>query len=128
MYRKSAYDSLHVVENRKTKKKVIPGWNESIKPFREKALFWNQVWKSAGKPINTNLHEIMKRTRNIYHFQIKKCKKAESNIKMNKLLDACLNGGGDVFKEIEKIRRCENVVTSSIDGVHEHVEEHFKEK
>ena len=45
----------------------IAGWNESVKPFKNDALFWHSVWLSAGKPINTDLHSMMKSPRNLYH-------------------------------------------------------------
>ena len=81
----------------KSTRKVTPGFNEHVKPFKEKAYFWHQVWKSAGCPQNTELHRIMKRTKNIYHVEYKKCEKAEQQIKKSKLLDACLNGNGELF-------------------------------
>ena len=55
--------------NPSRKKKNVPGWSLEVKPFRDDTLFWSQIWKSAGRPINTELHKIMKRTRNIYHYQ-----------------------------------------------------------
>ena len=71
-------------------KKGVLGWSATVKPHRDKALFWFSVWKSAGRPINTELHRIMRRTKNIYHYNVKKCKKNEDMIKRNKLLDACI--------------------------------------
>ena len=55
---------------------------------------------------------------------LRKYKKAENSIRRNKLLDACLNGNGEIFKEIEKIRM---VVATAMDGKKNHVEEHFKD-
>ena len=69
----------------------------------------------------------MKHSRNVYHFQVRKCKKAENIIRKTKLLDACLNGNGDIFHEIKKMRQSKPVVASSIDGKNENIEEHFKE-
>ena len=43
-------------------KAPVVGWKDQVKPFRDKAHFWHQVWISAGKPLNTELHRIMKRT------------------------------------------------------------------
>ena len=60
---------------------------------------------------------MMKRTKNKYHYEYKKCSKAEDKIKRNKLLDSCLNGGGDLFKEIKTMRKCKPVVATSMDGV-----------
>ena len=124
----SAAENLHnVVQNSKKKKSPMPGWSEFIQPFKENAFFWHKVWQSAGRPINTQLHNIMKRTRNIYHFHVRKCKKAENCIRRNKLLDACLNGNGEVFKEIKKLRKSAPVIASSMDGKKENIGEHFKD-
>ena len=67
----------------------------------------------------------MKRTRNIYHSELKKCQRAEKTIKKTKLLDACLNGDGNLFKEIKKIRKTKVVVADKIDGVTEDIPSHF---
>ena len=65
------------------KKPLLAKWNDEVQSFKDKALFWHAVWQSAGKPINTPQHGIMKRTRNIYHFQIRKCKKMTNILKKN---------------------------------------------
>ena len=80
----------------------------------------------CGKPINSEIHRIMKRTRNLYHYEIRKLKKSEDLVKKNKLLDACLNGGGDIFKEIKAIRSTRQVVASTMDVVRENIPNHFK--
>ena len=48
-------------------KKATPGFHIQVKPFKEDAYFWHAIWKSTGKPLNNQLHSIMKRTRIIYH-------------------------------------------------------------
>ena len=85
--------------------KAIPRWKEDIAPYKDNALFWNSVWNSAGKPHNTELHNIMKRTRNLYHFHIRKNKRMLDKIKRNKLLNACLNSENGIFREIKSMRR-----------------------
>ena len=55
-------------------------------------------------------------TRNVYHYQLRKCKKSIELIRKNKLLDACINGNGDIFKEIRKIRKEKNIIAQTIDG------------
>ena len=54
---------------------VRPGWNSHVRPYRDSAFFWHEVWRSCGSPFNTEVHNIMKRTRNLYHFQYRKCKR-----------------------------------------------------
>ena len=107
------------------KKSCMPGWSAQVKPFRDNAGFWFSVWKSAGRSLNTELHRIMKRTRNLYHYHVKKCRKSEDLIKRNNFLNSCLNGSADIFTEIKKLRKSDKVVANSIDGRVENIEEHF---
>ena len=108
-------------------KKLIPGWHEQVRPYRDKARFWYAVWASAGKPLNCQLHFIMRRTKNIYHYQLKKCKKAELEIKKQKLLSAMLapDSDTDIFKEIRKMRRTAPATANKIDDKTENIQEHF---
>ena len=114
--------------SRSGNKKIIPGWSDHVKPFREEAYFWHQLWVSYGKPLNTDIHKMMKKTRNKYHYEYKKCCKADLKIKSSKLLDSCLNGGGDLFKQIKHMRKCKPVVATSMDGVKTDIKGHFKSK
>ena len=108
-----------------TMQKPIANWKEEIKPFREDAMFWSAIWKSAGKPLNTHLHSVMKRTRNIYHYQIRKSKNMANKIKKNKLLDACLNNNGDLFKELRKLRNTNDTNPNVMDGISVNIQDHF---
>ena len=67
----------------------------------------------------------MKRTRNQYHLQIRKSKKAADVLKRNRLLDACINGKGDIYTEIRKMRKCPGTVVNAIDGVSSGIPDHF---
>ena len=69
----------------------------------------------------------MRRTRNIFHYQAKKCKKAELEIKKKKLLSAMLDPGSDtdIFKEIKKMRKSKAVTANKIDDKTENIKEHF---
>ena len=52
-------------------KKGLPGWNEYVKPFKDKSIFWNDIWKSAGSPVTGQLATIRRNTRARYHQAIK---------------------------------------------------------
>ena len=112
-------------QNRKRSKGSILAWSEEVQPFKEDAQFWHQVWISAGKPLITQLHLIMKRTRNIYHYQIRKCKQAALKIKKNTLLDSCINNNGDIFVELKKLRNKDPDRTTVIDGKDANISNHF---
>ena len=80
------------------------------------AMFWNAMWRSSRKPLNNSIHHTMKRTRNLYHYAIRKCKKSVELIKKNKLLDACINSKGNIFDEFRKIRNIKRDFPQTIDG------------
>ena len=122
----AAIVSLPSQTSRSVKKKGRPGWVEIVAQFRKKAMFWSEVWKSAGKPQNCELFYIMKRSKNVYHYQVRKLKKSDNIIKRNNLLNACLNGESNIFKEIKKLRQHVPDIATSVDGVKENISEHFK--
>ena len=97
--------------------RIVPGWVDIVRPFQEDAKFWDAVWKSAGKPLNTVLHTIMKKTRNQYHYAIRKCKRASEYLKKEKLLNSSLlQGNKNIFDEIRKMRKTNDNTPSKIDG------------
>ncbi len=44
-------------------KTCIPLWKEDVQPYKDKSIFWHSVWESAGRPLNTELHRIMKKNK-----------------------------------------------------------------
>ena len=98
------------------RQKCTAGWKVYVEPFQENARFWHAVWNSAGRPINSELHRIMKRTRNKYHYQVRKCKRVENFIKNQKIVENCLDNDMDLFAEIKRQRANDNEDDVTIDG------------
>ena len=67
-------------------KKGIPGWNSFVEPYKDKSIFWNDVWKSAGMPKNGQLAELRNFTRAKYHWAIKQVKCEKYNIILNQTI------------------------------------------
>ena len=107
--------------------KKIAGWNELVKSYKNDAMFWFSIWLSAGKPLNCELHNIMCRTKNIYHYQVEKCKKAEDQIRKGKLLSAVLDPNSEInlFDEIKKLTNAKSSYPNKINHKSEHIDEHF---
>ena len=61
----------------------------------------------------------------MYHLQIRKSKKAADVLKRNRLLDACISGKGNIYKEIRKMRKCPGSVVNAIDGLSSGIPDHF---
>ena len=105
-------------------KRSLACWDK-VAGHKKDAYFWFQVWVSCGRPVNTEVHKIMKGTRNVYHYVLRKCVKSEEKVKRNKLLNACLGEGGDLFEEIKKLRNTKRTVATTIDGENKDIAEHF---
>ena len=105
-------------------RKTLACWDE-VSRHKQDAYFWFQVWVSCGRPLNCQVHNVMKRTRNIYHYVLRKCMKSEESFKRSKLLSACLGEGGDLFEEIKKLRKTKRTVATSIDGEKDDIAGHF---
>ena len=58
--------------------------------------------------------------------EFKKCQKSENIIKKSNLLYACLNGNGDIFKEIKKMRKTKKTCPNTMDGISDNIPGHFK--
>ena len=110
-------------------KKIIPGWKDIIKPYKDQARFWYSIWESAGRPQNTNLHIIMKNTRNKFHYMLRKVQKKEKLLRKDKFVTECLSGNvNNILKEIKQIRQ-QNNAANTVDGKSgsRNIAEHFKE-
>ena len=96
-------------------KKNTPGWKSFVEPYQDTAHFWHSIWTSCGRPINNEVHRIMKTTRNQYHYQIRRCRRVEEYIVNKNIIENCINSDTDLFSEIRKQRKeVEDDVT--IDG------------
>ena len=88
--------------------KIIPGWKEQVAPFKDTANFWHSLWLSAGRPAHGEVYNIMKRTRNQYHYQVRRVKLLADQIRSNKLLEAALSGNSDLLKEMKRVKSGDN--------------------
>ena len=56
---------------------------------------------------------------------MRKCKRAKENIARNKIVDACMNNNGDLFKELKKLRSSRPTIAKSMDGKTKDIPGHF---
>ena len=118
----------HTSPGKKTN--IIPGWKAEVQPFKDEAYFWYQLWCSAAKPENCELHTMMKKTRNIYHQIIRKVKKAEQTIREDKFINHIVNGRtGNILQEIKTMRNAGKSPTNTVDKKSDppSIANHFKD-
>ena len=98
--------------------KSTPGWNEYIGPIRNDMNFWFSVWVSAGRPQNTQLHNVYKHVRHQYHYAVRKLKNHKKEIRNNNYINAATNGKiNDILKDLKHKRKPVVNQSSSIDDV-----------
>ena len=83
----------------------IPGWKEVVEPFQEDARFWHSIWRSADRPSTGVLYSIMVKTRNSYHYAIRRARKTSDLVRAKKLFEASETGSTDLLKELKCIRK-----------------------
>ena len=66
--------------------------------------FWLAVWRSAGMPRTGVLHALMVKTRNSYHYAIRKAKKEADFVRAKKLFEASESSCLDLLHELKCIR------------------------
>lgn len=97
--------------------KILPGWTDYVSPFKDRSIFWKSIWVSAGRPLDNDLHRIMKATRNKYHYAVRKIQRLEKEIRKSKFLQSCLEGDiSDIFSEIKRVRNKHSTHSRIVDG------------
>jgi len=59
---------------------------------------------SAGRPVNCELHNVMKRSKNQYHYSVRRVKNLADTIRSSKLSDAALLGNKQLLQEMKKVK------------------------
>ena len=84
--------------------RAIPGWRDIVEPYRVDAKFWHSVWQSADRPNQGVLKDIMCRTRNQYHYTIRRVKKMADTLRAKRLLEASETDSCNLLKEMKKVK------------------------
>ena len=88
---------------KRTPGRIIPGWVDKIQPFRDKSLFWHDMWVTCGKPRQGEVARIYRMTKAKYHYAIRSAIKNEVNIRNEKITNAIyLNCDRDLWREVKK--------------------------
>ena len=103
---------------RRGRAKVLPGWNEFVKPFQEKAILWHAIWKSSGRPREGTIAAIRRMTRAKYRYAVRFIKKNEDACRARSMADALLqNRSRDLWNEVRRVSSKKMSSASRIDGV-----------
>ena len=68
-------------KNAKRKQNKIPGWSDYVKPYKESADTWRNIWESNGRVRDNIIFPIYKKARNTFHLKVKKLRKLNNVLK-----------------------------------------------
>ena len=98
-------------------KTPCPGWGELVAEHRDKALFWHQVWVSAGRPVSGQLADLRRSTRRKYHWAVRKAKNQRDKLITSKTASSLSNKSFKVFwDEIKLLNKGAVNSVNVIDG------------
>ena len=98
--------------------RIIPGWNEFVKPLREEALFWHALWKDNGSPHTGVVSEIRRLSRARYHRMLRQVRKQEEALRKLKLAHQFgTPNRRDFWTEVKKSKGGRVSCPTSIDGI-----------
>lgn len=101
----------------KKRYKIVPGWNDFVKPYYDDARKKFLIWLENGKPLNGFLIDEMKLSRSKFKLALKKCKEDEDNIRRKKLTEKLKNKRYKEFwKDVHNINKQSSVETNSVEG------------
>ena len=95
----------------------IPGWNEYVRPYKDRSIFCHELWVSAGKPPSGQLFNDRKFARYKYHWAIKQVRKNKDNIILNKTAQQLTNKSfNEFYKTIKRLKGNNNIIATVIDN------------
>ena len=100
----------------KKRYKVVPGWNDFVKPYYNAARDCFLKWFENGKPPNGVLIEEMKASRANFRYALKKCKENEENIRKEKLTEKLKEKRyKDFWRDVHNINKQKSVQHDNIE-------------
>ena len=91
----------------------VAGWNDEIRPLREKSLLWNRLWRENGCPQVGVLFQLWKHAKSWYRYAVRRVLRNQDKLRHKKLADALLEDKSRNFwQEVKQARkqRCSQMV------------------
>ena len=83
--------SRYAIDDARALAKVMPGWNDSVRLLRSKALFWNCLWSDNGCPLVVFYRKSGKKAKSRYKYAVRSPKRRKDHI-VSKKISSALTG------------------------------------
>lgn len=96
-----------------------PFWNEFVKPHRECALLWGQIWHDCGEPLDGIVSSIYKKVKREYHYAVRYVNQHDKQLRKQRMTQCLLtNNNRDFWDENRKINHTSTCMPTYIDDAH----------
>ena len=93
------------------------GLNNFVKPYRDKSIFWHNIWKDAGSPRQGELANVKRFASYKYHWAIKTLNKHNNKMILEKTADQLLSKSyRNSWKTVRGLKGKDNRISNVIDG------------
>jgi exonuclease III len=100
---------------RPCKRRVVPGWNEYVKDWKDASRESFLLWVDAGKPRHGPLYEVMKRCKSRFKYALRQCKHMEESCRADALAKNMSSKCYDAFwKEVKFVNAARVPLPNSI--------------
>ena len=82
----------------------VPGWREEVRPYQQDSMYWYWVWLREGRPSTGMIHDNMVRSRTLYHYAVRRCKRQNEETRAKRLFEASMKGDTDLLQEMKGVR------------------------
>ena len=93
--------------------KCVPGWNDHVKYFYNKARECFKIWKENGKLRSGNDYLNMKQTRTEFKHVFNECKRNEEQIRNNKMAESLIDKNSKEFWNQVRSKKGKNKIISN---------------
>ena len=95
----------------------IMGWTDFVRPYKDRSIFWNNVWKDAGCPPDTELANVRRFARYKYHWAIKTVNRHNNQTILEKTADQLRKKSFRKFwQSVKSLKGKDNHTSNIIDG------------
>ena len=93
----------HVFPRKRRLRRVLCGWNEHCKDYRDECIFWFNSWKLSGQR-DGYLFDMMKTSRREFYYAVRRLKRRQRELRNRKFCEALAeNRTRDFFSEVKKM-------------------------
>ena len=106
-----------IPNKRYSNRQGLVGWNDFVKPYKEKSIFWHDIWKTSGKPQTGQLAELRRFSRSRYRWAVRKAKRDTDRLILNETAQQLASKSfREFWKTMKKLKGTNKISSNVIDG------------